>query len=80
MDDIVRSIARSFELLASEASDSEELIQGICEAYPEATPVEVRRGALFAITRPEVDLRIVNVIYNCAIRLRSRADIQPPQL
>ena len=37
MDDIVRSIARSFESLASEASDGEELIQGT------AKPIRRRR-------------------------------------
>lgn len=71
MEEIIRSIARSTEDLACRVSDSKDLTRKLRHRYPRATAVEIRRGALYALTRPGIDPETVDVIYDCALRLKS---------
>jgi len=69
MDEIIRSIARPTEDLAFRVSDSKELPRKLRRRYPRATAVEIRRGALDALTRPGIDPETVTVIYDFALGL-----------
>ena len=71
MDEIVRSVAKSFEMLATQAAGSTALMKSLQEIHPEASIAQLRRGALFALTRPGIAPGVVDVIYDCAMRLRS---------
>ena len=66
---IVRSIAHAVEIMAGDVTNSRELIALLSETYPNASYAELRRGALYALTRPGINPDVVSVIYDCAIRL-----------
>ena len=52
MDQIVRSVAKSFEMLATQAAGSTALMKSLQEIHPEASIAQLRPGGAFRLDAP----------------------------